>query len=88
VLEIAVADTGVGIKPEDLARLGRPYEQAGDADQRAAGTGLGLSLVRALAGLHGGELVLESQVGQGTKAFIRIPAVVAAATAPRAQAAE
>jgi cell cycle sensor histidine kinase DivJ len=60
VLEIVVADTGVGISPEDLARLGRPYEQAGDAEHRAAGAGLGLSLVRAFARLHGGEMTMES----------------------------
>ena len=45
-VEIIVADSGVGISPEDLERLGRPYEQAGGNDQRAMGTGLGLSLVR------------------------------------------
>jgi two-component system, cell cycle sensor histidine kinase DivJ len=84
-----VSDTGVGIKADDLVRLGRPYEQAGDADVRAVGTGLGLSLVRALAGLHGGELAIASEgEGKGTKTTIRIPAVVAAATAPAAQAAE
>lgn len=43
-VELSVADTGVGIAPEDLQRLGRPSEQAGGADQRAQGTGLGLSL--------------------------------------------
>src|SRR5690606_32212975 len=42
-LELVVADTGVGIAPDDLQRIGRPFEQAGDAEKRAAGTGLGLS---------------------------------------------
>jgi cell cycle sensor histidine kinase DivJ len=75
-LELTVSDTGVGIAPEDLARLGRPYEQAGDADSRAQGTGLGLSLVRAFAGLHGGEMNLESALGEGTAVTVRLPVLV------------
>ncbi|AYG96344.1 sensor histidine kinase [Brevundimonas naejangsanensis] len=76
-LEVTVADTGVGIAPADLARLGRPYEQAGDADQRAQGTGLGLALVRALAQLHGGTLAIDSTLGVGTAASVRLPLVAA-----------
>jgi cell cycle sensor histidine kinase DivJ len=75
-MELMVADTGVGIAPEDLARLGRPYEQAGDVRQRAKGTGLGLSLVRGLAELHGGEMVIESTLGEGTSVTVRLPGVV------------
>ncbi len=76
VLEIVVADTGVGISPQDLARLGRPYEQAGDAEHRAAGAGLGLSLVRAFARLHGGEMTMESTLGEGTTVTVRMPVLV------------
>jgi cell cycle sensor histidine kinase DivJ len=72
-LEIIVADTGVGIAPADLERLGRPYEQAGGADQRALGTGLGLSLVRAFAELHGGSMVIKSVLGEGTAVAVRLP---------------
>ncbi len=75
-LEIAVADTGVGIAPEDLARLGRPYEQAGEADDRARGTGLGLSLVKAFARLHGGDMAMESRLGEGTAVTVRLPVLV------------
>jgi len=77
VLEIVVADTGVGISPEDLERLGRPYEQAGGVDQRARGTGLGLSLVRAFAKLHGGEMHIESRLGAGTSVSVRLPVLLA-----------
>ena len=73
ILELVVADTGVGIAQNDLARLGRPYEQAGDAEQRSAGSGLGLSLVRAFARLHGGDMSMESVVGEGTAVTVRLP---------------
>jgi cell cycle sensor histidine kinase DivJ len=71
--ELVVADTGVGISAQDLARLGRPYEQAGDASHRQMGTGLGLSLVRSFAELHGGDMVIESTVGEGTSVTVRLP---------------
>jgi cell cycle sensor histidine kinase DivJ len=86
VLQIVVADTGVGISPEDLVRIGKPYEQAGDADQRAAGSGLGLSLVRAFARLHGGEMVMQSKLGEGTTVTVRMPVLIQ--TEPEALAAE
>jgi cell cycle sensor histidine kinase DivJ len=72
-LEIVVSDTGVGIAEADLERLGRPYEQAGDAEQKVRGTGLGLSLVRALAELHGGAMSIESRLGEGTSVSVRLP---------------
>ncbi|WP_068879140.1 HAMP domain-containing sensor histidine kinase [Phenylobacterium sp. CCH12-B4] len=81
-LELVVADTGVGIAQDDLHRLGRPYEQAGDAEQRAAGSGLGLSLVRAFARLHGGDMTVESAVGEGTTVTIRMPVLSAAFEEP------
>ena len=74
--ELIVADTGSGIALEDLARLGKPYEQAGDAHGRSLGTGLGLSLVRGLAELHGGEMILESRLGSGTSVTVRMPVMV------------
>jgi cell cycle sensor histidine kinase DivJ len=74
-LEIIVADTGVGLATEDLDRIGRPFEQAGDVGQRARGTGLGLSLVRAFAGLHGGDMTIESALGEGTTVSVRLPVV-------------
>ncbi len=76
-LELTVADTGVGVAPEDLARLGRPFEQAGGAEQRAQGTGLGLSLVRSLAELHHGAMSIDSTPGEGTAVTVRLPVVIA-----------
>jgi len=77
-LELVVADTGVGIAPEDLQRIGRPYEQAGDLQQRSVGTGLGLSLVRSFAELHGGQMSIESSLGEGTSVTVRMPVLVSA----------
>ncbi len=75
-LELSVADTGIGIAEGDLERLGRPYEQAGDAVQQSRGTGLGLSLVRAFAELHGGEMSIESRLGEGTAVTVRLPVLI------------
>jgi cell cycle sensor histidine kinase DivJ len=77
-LDLAVSDTGVGIAPQDLQRLGRPFEQAGGADQKAQGTGLGLSLVRSLTELHGGRMTIDSTLGEGAAVMIRLPVIVAA----------
>ncbi|TPW02162.1 MAG: two-component system, cell cycle sensor histidine kinase DivJ [bacterium] len=82
-LEVVVADTGVGIAPEDVRRLGRPFEQAGEMEQRRQGTGLGLSLVRAFAELHGGRMSIDSTLGEGTAVTVRLPvALIARAPAP------
>ncbi len=69
-----VIDTGVGIAPEDIPKALSQFGQVGDPKvQPGEGTGLGLPLVAALAELHGGELELESDVGVGTRATIRLP---------------
>jgi cell cycle sensor histidine kinase DivJ len=81
-LELVVADTGVGIAKKDLKRLGRPFEQAGASDQKAQGTGLGLSLVRALSELHGGRMSLDSTLGEGTAVTVRMPVARAERPAP------
>lgn len=72
-VELSICDTGVGIAREDLARLVRPFEQAGDAASRELGAGLGLALVRSLANLHGGAFEIESEPGLGTIARISLP---------------
>jgi cell cycle sensor histidine kinase DivJ len=69
----AVADTGIGIAPEDLERLGRPFEQIdGDYSRQNQGTGLGLALVKALAELHGGGMTIESAPGRGTCVTVKL----------------
>jgi len=73
-VEFAVADSGIGIAAEDRARLFRPFEQldAGSA-RRFEGTGLGLVMVKNLAELHGGSVGFESEVGKGSRFWVRIP---------------
>ena len=69
-----VADTGIGIRSPDLARLGDPFFQARSTyDRPYEGTGLGLSVVRGLVGLHGGNIMLESAPDVGTRVTVRFP---------------
>lgn len=71
-IEIAVSDTGSGIAPADLKRLGRPFEQTRDAAGKE-GTGLGLALVKAYAAMHGGDVILQSAPGVGTTVRLVFP---------------
>jgi two-component system, cell cycle sensor histidine kinase DivJ len=69
-----VEDNGVGINDEDLARVGQPYFQArASYDRRHGGTGLGLSIVKGLVRLHGGEVTIQSRIGEGTRVSVRLP---------------
>ncbi|MDA8229894.1 MAG: PAS domain S-box protein [Magnetospirillum sp.] len=73
-LDIVVADTGIGIAEDDLAKVMAPFGQADSGmARRYEGAGLGLSLARQLMRLHGGELNLDSALGQGTTVTLRFP---------------
>ena len=73
-LTLSIKDTGVGISPEDLSRVGRPFFQArGAYDRRHDGTGLGVSIVQGLVMLHGGTMDIASRVGEGTRVTVRLP---------------
>ena len=67
-VEVAVADTGVGIEPELKERIFEPYFST-----RAAGTGLGLAIAKKVVEDHGGSIVLESEPGRGTTVRMRLP---------------
>jgi signal transduction histidine kinase len=74
-LVLRVADTGIGIPPDDLERVLEPFYQVENPHVRHyAGTGLGLPLVRSLVELHGGTLTLESTLGRGTTVTLHYPA--------------
>jgi len=73
-LMLRVTDTGVGIAPDDLKRIGDPFFQAGKTYQRKhEGTGLGLSIVKGLVALHDGEFNVQSKVGEGTTVTVALP---------------
>jgi signal transduction histidine kinase len=69
----AVMDTGPGIPQEMQARIFEPFVQAADGLKHAQGTGLGLPISRSLVQAHGGELWLESTLGEGTTFFFTLP---------------
>lgn len=72
---IAVEDTGIGMKEEDIAIALEPFRQIdGPQNRRFVGTGLGLPLAKALVELHGGRLDIQSAPAAGTTVRIRLPA--------------
>jgi len=71
--EISVADTGVGIAPEDQEAVFEEFRQVGTADKKVEGTGLGLALARKFIELHGGRIWVTSQVGHGSTFTFTLP---------------
>ncbi len=73
-IEFSVTDTGVGIAPEELARLFQPFTQVDNSLTRQyEGTGLGLALVKRLAEMHGGSVHAESVAGKGSTFTVSLP---------------
>lgn len=73
-LLVSVIDTGMGISPEDLSKVFEEFRQVGEENwRRHAGTGLGLYISRHFVELHGGEMGVESTLGQGTRFFFTLP---------------
>jgi len=74
-LNIAVKDTGIGMKRADIATALEPFAQIdGGLDRRYEGTGLGLAICKALTDLHGGRLYIDSTPGIGTCVTVKLPA--------------
>jgi PAS domain S-box-containing protein len=73
-MTLVIADTGIGIARDDIARALTPFGQVESSlARRYEGAGLGLPLTRALAQRHGGTMVLESEPGKGTRVYVRLP---------------
>jgi len=71
---VSVTDTGIGIPPDNIDRVMRPFEQVENTyARRHGGTGLGLPYAVKLAELHGGSIRLESEINIGTKAQLWLP---------------
>jgi len=73
-LLLGFADTGIGIAPDALTRLGRPFEQVeGQLTKSHHGSGLGLAIAKSLVELHGGRMRIRSQLGKGTVVLVWLP---------------
>jgi signal transduction histidine kinase len=81
-VELAVKDTGVGIDAASLPRLGERFftgfdvsrHTSGHFEYNRRGLGLGLSIVRSFVEMHGGTMSVSSELGQGTKVTVMLPA--------------
>ena len=71
-LALVVRDDGEGIAPEPLSRLGERFFRSDESrSRRRGGVGLGLAIVKSLAESNGGDLRIESRLGEGTTAYVR-----------------
>jgi two-component system, cell cycle sensor histidine kinase PleC len=71
---LAIADTGIGIARDALAKLGRPFEQVeSQLTKSHQGSGLGLAIAKSLVELHGGAMRIRSTLGKGTIVVVRLP---------------
>jgi len=71
--EISVADTRVGIAPEDREAIFEEFRQVGTADKKVGGTGLRLALSRKFIELHGGRIWVQSEPGKGSMFSFTLP---------------
>jgi PAS domain S-box-containing protein len=77
-IQISIKDTGIGIAPEDINKLFKPFIQIDSAlNRQYAGTGLGLALVKRIVELHGGDVTLSSELGKGSCFAINLPYIPA-----------
>jgi two-component system cell cycle sensor histidine kinase PleC len=71
---LAVEDTGIGIKADDLPKIFQPFSQIESPyTKTTTGTGLGLAVTKRLVDLHGGTVKMESEWGKGSKVTVTIP---------------
>jgi len=85
-LEFSVADSGIGMTPEQMEKLFQEFTQADSTTSRQfGGTGLGLAITRRLCRMMGGDVTVTSELGKGSTFTIRLPAEGAQADMPAAQ---
>jgi PAS domain S-box-containing protein len=82
-VEMSVADSGIGIAPDEIARLFERFHRvAGSPGRSVEGSGIGLAMVQELVKLHGGTINVDSQPGKGSRFTVKLPAAVVANAAP------
>ncbi len=81
-LRFDIVDTGIGIAPEHIGRIFRPFEQSGNSIDRSGGTGLGLSITHKIIEMMDGDITVESEPGKGSR--FRVEAAFARAVAEAA----
>ncbi len=82
---VAIGDSGIGIPPDALRRLGRPFEQVeSQLTKSHQGSGLGLAIAKSLVELHGGFMRIRSSPGSGTLVVVRLPRAARPGDARRA----
>ena len=87
-LQLIVSDSGIGIKPEDISRIMTPFGQVASVYSRShQGTGLGLTLTKALVERHGGRLTFYSVPNVGTTVRLSFPVERVLHSPPEAEAA-
>ncbi len=73
-MAISIADTGIGIPPRDIEKLGRPFEQVENQFTKSkGGSGLGLAISKSFVELHNGSLTIKSSIGHGTDVTVKFP---------------
>ena len=73
-VEISVSDTGIGISPEDQAKISEEFRQVGgDYAHKREGTGLGLTLAKKFVELHGGKIWVDSELAKGSTFSFTLP---------------
>jgi signal transduction histidine kinase len=76
-ISISVADTGIGMTPEQMSKLFQEFSQADASTTRKyGGTGLGLAISKRFCQMMGGDITVESELGSGSKFTIRLPRIV------------
>jgi signal transduction histidine kinase len=74
IIEVRVKDTGPGISDKDMEKLFQKFQQLGDpAHRQVGGTGLGLAICREIIAQHGGKIMVESKVGEGSTFYFILP---------------
>jgi signal transduction histidine kinase len=81
--ELVVSDTGVGIEADELPSVfERFYRGAKVQESRAAGSGLGLSIVQSIVEMHGGRVTIQSTPGRGTEVTVKLPRELTVSSPP------